>query len=127
VRFARFPALLVSIPLLLSGGPLIFPRDVVSSASYLSPASPGGRSHKAPFFRYSANGDLYVIDPSSYQIVATVAVGSYPVSVTVDPTGTEAYVCNRLSTFISDIDLTTNQSIENIQMGFSPETAVLVP
>ncbi len=75
----------------------------------------------------TADGNLYVIDPSSYQIVATIAVGSYPVSVTVDPTGTEAFVCNRLSTFISHIDLTTNTVIENIAVGFSPETAVLVP
>jgi YVTN family beta-propeller protein len=75
----------------------------------------------------TANGNLCVIDPSNFQIVATVAVGVYPVSVTVDPTGTEAFVCNRLSTFISHIDLTTNQLIENIPVGFSPETAVLVP
>ncbi len=74
MRFARFPTLFISIPILLSGGPLIFPRSVVSSASYLSPASPGGGIAQGSIFSIFGSG----LGPANY-----ATASAFPLSTTL--------------------------------------------
>jgi YVTN family beta-propeller protein len=70
-----------------------------------------------------ANDTFYTIDPASFTVLAKVPVGSYPVGIAITPTGTEAYVCNRNSIFVSRIDLKTNKLIENIQVNWGVDSA----
>lgn len=75
----------------------------------------------------TANGNLVVIDMSTYAILAQVKVGTYPVSVRVTPDGLQAFVANRLSDFISQIDTSTNTVLANITVGDAPEEISFVP
>jgi YVTN family beta-propeller protein len=75
----------------------------------------------------TANGNLVVIDMSTYAILAQVKVGTYPVSVRVTPDGLRALVANRLSDFISYFDTSTSTVVENITVGQAPEEISFVP
>ena len=75
----------------------------------------------------TANGNLVVIDTTTYAILAQVAVGTYPVSVHVTQDGLQAFVANRLSDFISQIDTSTNTVVGNITVGLGPEEISFVP
>ncbi|MFN2607087.1 MAG: beta-propeller fold lactonase family protein [Acidimicrobiales bacterium] len=60
---------------------------------------------------YVANANsntVSVIDTATNTVVATVAVGSFPIAVAVNPAGTRAYVANANSNDVSVIDTATN-------------------
>jgi YVTN family beta-propeller protein len=65
----------------------------------------------------AAAGGLYVIDTSSYQVITRIPVGDGPRTVQVDPGGRFAFVTNRNSNFISQIDVRTNKLVRNIVVG----------
>ncbi|HEX6187372.1 MAG TPA: DNRLRE domain-containing protein [Pyrinomonadaceae bacterium] len=62
-------------------------------------------------------GAVAVIDTSTNTVVATIPVGLAPYSVTLNPTGTRAYVANAYGGSVSVIDTATNTVITTIPVG----------
>lgn len=63
------------------------------------------------------SGSLYVIDTSTYRVIATVGVGNRPRFVRVSNSGRHVFVTNHDSDFISQVDARTNKLIRNIPVG----------
>ena len=61
-----------------------------------------------------------VIDTATNTVVSTVAVGSHPRGVAVNPNGTRAFVTNRDSNTVSIIDTATNTVVATISVGANP-------
>lgn len=62
-------------------------------------------------------GSLYVIDTSTYRVIATVGVGDRPRFLHVSNTGRHVFVVNHNSNFVSQVDARTNKLIRNIVVG----------
>jgi YVTN family beta-propeller protein len=78
----------------------------------------------------NADGSLYVYDPATSSLVATITVGDQPVDVAVSPTGPEAgdiYVANQLSGTVSVIDPSTNTVVQTINVGTDPDGIAVSP
>ena len=74
-------------------------------------------------FAYIANvssDNVSVIDTANNTVVATVAVGTSPRSVTVNFAGTRAYVANQGSNNVSIIDTSSNTVIGTVPVGSAP-------
>src|SRR5436190_1852037 len=72
---------------------------------------------------YVANlnsNNVSVIDTATNTVVATVAVGSFPFGVAVDPAGSRAYVTNNNSNNVSVIDTATNTVVATVAVGSFP-------
>jgi len=54
-------------------------------------------------------------------VIATVAVGTFPVAAAVNATGTRVYVTNALSNTVSVIDTFTNTVVATVPVGSFPE------
>ena len=67
-------------------------------------------------------GSLYVIDTSTYKVIATVGVGDRPRWVRVSNTGRHVFVVNHNSNFVSQVDARTNKLIRNIVVGRQAES-----
>ena len=68
----------------------------------------------------TTSGTVDVIDTSSNEVVATVAVGLDPVAIAVRPDGNEVWVANHISDSVSVIDTapgsaTANQVVDTVQ------------
>ena len=61
-----------------------------------------------------------VSDTATNTVVATVAVGTKPYVVAVNPAGTRAYVSNFNSSNVSVIDTATNTVVATVAVGASP-------
>ena len=81
-----------------------------------------GFAAAAPF-AYIPNGgsnNVSVIDTATNTVVSTIAVGSGPIGVTVNATGTRVYVSNLVSNSVSVIDTATNAASATVPVGASP-------
>ena len=81
-------------------------------------------------FAYVANfsgGSVSVIDTSSYAVVATIPVGTFPNGVTITPDGSEAYVPNQGSNTVSVIATSNNVVIGTIAVGSEPYAVAFSP
>jgi YVTN family beta-propeller protein len=58
-------------------------------------------------------------------VVATVAVGSIPVDVSITPDGARAYVTNAGSNSVSVIDTSTNAVTATVPVGANPVNAAI--
>ena len=69
---------------------------------------------------FDPGNSVSVIDTATNTVVATVAVGQHPSSVTVNPTGTRLYVANQSSDSVSVIDTATNAVVTAVVVGSGP-------
>ncbi len=88
-------------------------------------------SWAAPF-AYIANfgdGNVSVIDTASNTVVATVAVGNSPYSLSVNPAGTRVYVTNNSDHSVSVIDTASNTVTATVLLavGFLPYGVAINP
>ena len=120
------PATTVTVPILpgvLSGqSPLPAPNQPV-------PTTPTGLAVN-PTYAYVANqktaGTVSVIDTATGAVVKTIAVGSQPSAVAINPATGLAYVTNRGSGTVSVIDTATNAVVGSaIRVGSSPQDAAV--
>jgi YVTN family beta-propeller protein len=86
---------------------------------------------EAPPFAYVTNrtsaGTVSVIDTATNTVVATVGVGSFPLSVAVTPNGQRAYVTNQSSNNVSVIDTATNAVVATVPVGLAPKGVAITP
>ncbi|MBK8701565.1 MAG: beta-propeller fold lactonase family protein [Saprospiraceae bacterium] len=76
-------------------------------------------------FAYVPNAftnNVSVVSMSNYTTVATIPVGSYPVSSGILPDGSKIFVSNRNSNTVSVIDGATNTVSQTITVGTNPMT-----
>ena len=66
------------------------------------------------------DGTVYIIDAVTNNIIDTVNVGSRPLGVEVNPTGTKVYVANSGDGTISVIDTATNTVKSTVPVGSNP-------
>lgn len=81
-------------------------------------------------FAYIANQfshDVSVIDTSTHTVIDTVAVGSSPYGVAVNPAGTRVYVTNLNSPSVSVIDTATHTVMATVAVGAAPMGVVINP
>ena len=81
-----------------------------------------GIAMSAPF-AYISNAwsdNVSVIDTATNSVVATVAVGSGPTGVAVNPADTRVYVTNRTSNTVSVIETATNTVLDTVAVGNGP-------
>lgn len=64
-------------------------------------------------------GNVAVIDTETLKTIATIPVGVTPKGIRISPSGRHAFVVNYDSTFLSQIDVSTNKVIRNIEIGGS--------
>ncbi len=67
-----------------------------------------------------ASNNVYVIDIANNTVTATVNVGTGPVGVAVNPTGTRVYVANYGGNTVSVIDTATNTVTATVNVGTGP-------
>ncbi len=79
----------------------------------------------------SSNNEVYAIATSSFSLLATIGVGSTPMSLAWDPSGPLGYgtiwVANELSNSLSQIWTKTNAVIATVAVGSSPNYIVDIP
>jgi YVTN family beta-propeller protein len=71
-------------------------------------------------------GNVSVIDPQSYAIVASIKVGTRPWGITFSPDGKYLFTANGPSDDISVVDVKTNQEIKRVKAGKSPWSVAVV-
>ena len=89
----------------------------------------------AQTFAYVTNqsdGTVSAIDTATNTVVANITVGVIPVGVAITPDGTQAYVANFGSHFVSDgtvsvIDTATNTVVATIPVGANPFGVAITP
>lgn len=64
-------------------------------------------------------------EQSPNMVVATVAVGSAPQGVAINPAGTHAYVANDVSNSVSVIGRATNMVVATVAVGANPRGVAL--
>jgi YVTN family beta-propeller protein len=67
-----------------------------------------------------SDNNVRVIDTGTKTVIATVAVGSNPLGISVHPDGTKAYVANFDDDTVSVIDTTTNSVVATLNVGDGP-------
>ena len=72
-------------------------------------------------------GTLLVLDSSTHDVRATIAVGSEPTHVAVSPDGTHVVVSNAGSGSASVVDTATNAVVRSIALGGRPGAAAVLP
>ncbi len=75
-------------------------------------------------FAYIANfngNSVSVVDTASNTVTATVAVGSSPYGVSVNPAGTRVYVSNNNGSTVSVIDTSSNTVTATVAVGTNPD------
>jgi len=79
----------------------------------------------------NSNGYISVLDTSDYSTVATINIGSYPVSFTILPDDSKLYVGNyggnTQGNTVSVIDTETNVVIKTFDVGINPYDLVVHP
>jgi YVTN family beta-propeller protein len=97
---------------------------LASAALVLVLAFSARPAEAAPFAyvtNYNFAGTVSVIDTATNTVVATVDVGSFPLSVAVTPNGQRAYVTNQSSKSVSVIDAATNAVVATVPVGLGPQ------
>src|SRR5256714_15343005 len=79
----------------------------------------------APFAYITNNGsnNVSVLDTASNTVTATVAVGSFPTGVAVNPAGTRVYVANIGSNAVSGLDTASKTGLATAAGGKNPPSA----
>jgi YVTN family beta-propeller protein len=80
------------------------------------PAGNAGDIVVDPVTRVAASGTVSVVDPSTGEAVAEIAVGLHPCAVIANTPGTRVYVANANSDTVSVIDAARNLVIETISV-----------
>ena len=62
-----------------------------------------------------------MIDAATNTVVATIAVGSFPVAAAANSAGTRVYVTNAVSNTVSVIDIATNTVVATVPVGSFPQ------
>jgi YVTN family beta-propeller protein len=76
----------------------------------------------------TGNADsLFIVDATSHDITARLAVGLDPNGLAVNYRGTRLYVSNQSDGTVSEVDLTTNSVSRTIPVGGHPQELVLSP
>jgi YVTN family beta-propeller protein len=75
----------------------------------------------------SANGSISIIDTTQNQVVATIPVQHEPTTISVDPTGTSAYIANSGSNTITVLDLTARRTLVTVHTPDRPTSALISP
>jgi YVTN family beta-propeller protein len=85
-------------------------------------------AHAAPF-AYVAEGsnNVSVVDTATNMVVATVAVGSFPIGVAITPDGAFAYVASFNSGNVSVIDTATNAVVDTVAVPPGPNHVAITP
>jgi len=102
---------------------LLFTLSLFALLSGLFLAEPHPAQAQSGPFAYIANygsDNVSVIDTSTNAVVATIAVGTRPYGVAVNPTGTRVYVTNEGSDNVSVIDTSTNNVVATVAVGTGP-------
>jgi YVTN family beta-propeller protein/VCBS repeat-containing protein len=68
-----------------------------------------------------------VIDTTTNGVVTTIAVGTAPAAVAVNPAGTRAYVANSGAGTVSVINISTNAVIATVKVGNAPSAIAVSP
>ena len=63
---------------------------------------------------------VFVIDPETLMVIATIPVGADPLGISVLPNGRLLYVVNRDDHAVSVIDTQIQQVIDTIPVGLNP-------
>jgi YVTN family beta-propeller protein len=92
----------------------------------------GTRLYVVGFIPYTSQNSVFVIDTTTYNIVATITVASPPVQIAVNPAGTRAYVTLGGGTMssaimVAVIDTATNNVIDNVPVGIGPYGVAISP
>src|SRR5437762_207623 len=105
------------------------PRGTLATAllALLLLSIPSARA--APFAYITNNGsnNVSVLDTASNTVTATVAVGSFPTGVAVNPAGTRVYVANYVSNTVSVLDTVSNTVIGTVAVGTNPAGVAINP
>jgi YVTN family beta-propeller protein len=93
------------------------------------PTAPVVSAGTGPFAYITNAGSntVSVIDSASNTVVATVAVGTTPIGVAVNPAGTRAYVANAGSNTVSVIETATNTVVATVAVGAYPYGVAVNP
>lgn len=84
-------------------------------------------AHDAVYVVNAAHDSLTVIDTTTNEVEATIAVGDEPFRVAVDPAIDRAYVSNYLSSSVSVIDTTTHTVLRTITGFNNPRDLAVDP
>ena len=63
-----------------------------------------------------------VIDVATNTVVDTIAVGGFPVGISITPDGSQVYVSNRTDDNVMVIDVASNTVVDTIAVGDAPES-----
>jgi YVTN family beta-propeller protein len=72
-------------------------------------------------------GTILVLDGRTYELLATIKVGTRPWGITLSPDGKYLYSANGPSNDVSVVDLATNEETARIKAGESPWSVAIVP
>ncbi len=89
--------------------------------------APSGATVFAANFGTNAGGTTLGVLDTSNNTVSSVAVGTTPTSVTVNPSGTRAYVANRDSSSLSIINTASSTNVATVPLAFQPEHIAITP
>src|SRR5438128_417826 len=71
-------------------------------------ATPAAQAEPFAYIANNGSNSVSVIDIATNAVTATVKVGSFPVGVSANPTGSRVYVTNQGGNSVSVLDTTTN-------------------
>lgn len=134
-------ALAISLLGLLSAGPGLWSRhaSVASSAASLThaPVDAHPKRSSSAIALTTDGATLLVVNPDSNSLslvnalsrtlIAEMAVGVDPRTVTVDDAGHHAYVANRGDDTVTVVDLTARKVITSVHVGYRPYGAIVSP
>ena len=72
-------------------------------------------------------GTILVLDGRSYELLATIKVGTRPWGIALSPDGKYLYSANGPSNDVSVVDLATNKETARVKAGESPWSVAIVP
>jgi YVTN family beta-propeller protein len=75
---------------------------------------------------YTSN-NVTVINAATNTVVATIAVGTHPNNISINPDGTKVYVTNQGSNSVSVITTATNTVTASIAVGSAPNGVTITP
>src|SRR3990172_6617287 len=73
------------------------------------------------------DNEVAVIDAATNTVTGTIAVGSYVNGISINPSGTRAYVTNHTDNTISVIDTSTDTVVDTVSVDASPRGSVFSP
>lgn len=103
--------------------------EPLGSAARRLPADSGAPAVRRVFLSDADGQNVFVVDPSTNQVVSRIRVGSDPHGLAFSPDGATLYVANRGSGSISVVDVATLTATGSLPLpgGGSPEGLALTP